>query len=326
MKFLREQFHARVSGTIPREYPSLGKEFRTKFGKLKLTSSCKTQCKLEYLTNLIKAMIIEDSDFIGVNENRAAEFTQHFIRVVPEISSEFTNPKSVALKAEFSNEISILATPIDDPVYIHLHEKYSGAILYDFETRSSSKLFRIVAIQFVRSYTATRVHCWEATCEPVLRNSATARYSVPKDLTVAGSNVTMKHALQGYALAEYRAGTDAEPTYLPWVDQYIHHFQTRIEYNKDLPSYTSGDLPSSTEKDLPSSTDKDLPSTTEKDLPSSRRKDLPSSPRKDLPSSPRKDLPSSRRKDLPSSRRKDLPSSARKSSRQPQRRMESSNW
>jgi hypothetical protein len=275
MKFLREQFHARVSGSITREYPSIGKEFRTKYGKLKLTSSCKTQCKLEYLTNLIKAMIVEDSDFIGINGNKVAEFTQNFIRVVPEISSEFTNPKSVAMKAEFSSEISVLATPIDDPVYILLHEKYSGAILYDFETRSSSKLFRIVAIQFVRSYTATRVHCWEATCEPVFRNSATGMYSVPKDATVAGSNVTMKHALQGYALAEYRAGTDEEPTYLPWVDQYIHHFQTRIQYNKDLPSLSHKDLPSYTSEDLPSSS-QDLPSYHLKDLPSNTKKDLPS--------------------------------------------------
>ncbi len=30
--FLREQYHARVSGETPRTYPSLGPEFRSKFG------------------------------------------------------------------------------------------------------------------------------------------------------------------------------------------------------------------------------------------------------------------------------------------------------
>jgi hypothetical protein len=101
-------------------------------------------------------------------------------------------------------------------------------------------------------------------------------YSVPKDATVTGSNVTMKHALQGYALAEYRAGMDKEPTYLPWVDQYIHHFQTRIQYNKDLPSLSHKDLPSLAQRDLPSFNEKDLPSYTAGDLPSYTQKDLPS--------------------------------------------------
>jgi hypothetical protein len=65
----------------------------------------------------------------------------------------------------------------------------------------------------------------------------------------------MKHALQGYALAEYRAGTEAEPTYLPWVDQYISHFRECIQ-----PKYASLflDSPAATGKDLPSSTGKDL--------------------------------------------------------------------
>ncbi len=105
-------------------------------------------------------MIVEDCDLIGVNENRMPQLTQHFIRVVPEISSEFTNPKSQHLKAEFGQQIAELSAPIDDPMYVELHGKYFMAILFDFETRSSSKLFRIVAIQFVRSF-------WEATCEPV---------------------------------------------------------------------------------------------------------------------------------------------------------------
>ncbi len=37
--FLRDQFHARVSGETPRLYPGIGPEYRSKFGKLKLTPS-----------------------------------------------------------------------------------------------------------------------------------------------------------------------------------------------------------------------------------------------------------------------------------------------
>ena len=271
IKFLKDQFHARVSGATPRNYPSLGKEFRSKFGKLKLTSGIPKQCNLEYLTALIKAMIVEDSDLIGVNENRMPQFTEHFIRVVPEISPEFTNAKALHFKTEFAQEIAEKTAPTDDPMYVELHGKYIGAILFDHETRSSSKLFRIVAIQFVRSYTSSRFDCWEATCEPVYRNSATGHFIVPLDAKVDGSNVTMKHALQGYALAEYPAGPDGPTTYLPWVDQYIDHFKNVV-----LPKYASLFLDSPPiEEDSPSS-NKDLPSYHQKDLPSNTKKDLPS--------------------------------------------------
>jgi hypothetical protein len=111
----------------------------------------------------------------------------------------------------------------------HLPQQYIGKILYDYETRASTKLFRIVSIQFIRSYTATRHSCWEATCEPVVRDPATGNFVVPNDVQVTGSNVTLTHALQGYCLAEYTNGIDAEPTYLPWVEMYVHHFKNVIE-------------------------------------------------------------------------------------------------
>ncbi len=47
-------------------------------------------------------------------------------------------------------------------------------------------------------------------------------------------------------VAEYANGIDAEPTYLPWVDQYISYFDNSI-----LPKFSVEDLPSL--KDLPSS-------------------------------------------------------------------------
>ena len=183
---------------------------------------------------------------------------EQFIRVLPILSLEFYNPKAENLKAEFAEQISALATPIDDPVYVVLHAKYVNQILYDFETRASSKLFRVAAIQFVRSYSSSRFSCWEATCEPVFRDAANGNFHVPSEVQVPGSQVTLTHALQGYCVAEYANGIDAEPTFLPWVDQYICYFRNTI-----LPKYSVEN--SSSSKDLPPL--QNLPSST-KDLPS----------------------------------------------------------
>jgi hypothetical protein len=88
----------------------------------------------------------------------------------------------------------------------------------------------------------------------VYRDAMTGSFHVPSEKQVPGSHVTLTHALVGYCVAEYVNGIEAEPTYLPWVDQYISYFDTSI-----LPKYSKEDLPSS--KDLPSST-MDLPSHT----------------------------------------------------------------
>ena len=69
---------------------------------------------------------------------------------------------------------------------------------------------------------------------------STGQYTVPQEAKVEGSTVTLKQSLQGYALAEYPAGTNEPPTYLPWVDEYIQHFRTQIE-----PKYPSLFLESS---------------------------------------------------------------------------------
>jgi hypothetical protein len=119
--------------------------------------------------------------------------------------------------------------------------------LYDYETRATAKLFCIVSIQFIRSYTASRLSCWEATCEPVVRDPVTGNFRVPKDVQVTGSNVTLTHALQGYCLAEYTNGLDAEPTYLPWVQMYVDHFRNVIE-----PKFPSIMLYTAPAVDLPS--------------------------------------------------------------------------
>jgi hypothetical protein len=253
---LREQFHARISGATPRQYPGIGKEFRSKHGKLKMTPSDGTTCKEAYLKALITAMIKEDGDVLG-NHNAMPQFTENYIRVLPTLSNEYTNPVASELKGEFAKQIAEIVTPQDDPVYIELEGQYVGQILYDFETRSNAKLFRVASIQFVRSFTAGRHSCWEATCEPVVRDPATGHFRVPQDVQVPGSKVTLTHALQGYCLAEYPNGLDADPSYLPWVQQYVDHFRQVI-----LPKYPSIFLDSQSNKDLPSSeATKDLQST-----------------------------------------------------------------
>ena len=233
LHFLKEQFHARVSGETPRVYPGIGAEFRSKFGKLKLTPNDASTSKEAYLLALIKAMIEEDNDVL-CDQHYMPKFTEHYIRVLPTLSSEFTNPIASEMKAEFSKQIAESAAPQDDPVYVELHGQYIGKILFDYETRANAKLFRITAIQFNRSLTAARHSCWEATCEPVVRDPATGDFHVPIAMKVPDSNVTLTHALQGYALAEYPNGIEAEPTYLPWVQQYVDHFRNVI-----LPKYPS---------------------------------------------------------------------------------------
>ena len=171
---------------------------------------------------------LEDNFTLGVNEN-CTSFKQDYIRVLPSIAPDFTNPKAIALKRDFSNIVAELAQPQDDPMYVLLHTKYCGLILFDNETRASHKLFRISAIQFVRSYSKSRHTCWEATCEPVFFCTATGAFVVPVENRVEGSSVIQATALVGYALTEYPEGTEGEPVHLPWVDNYIAHFQNVVE-------------------------------------------------------------------------------------------------
>ena len=72
--FLKEQFHARVSGDEPRVYTSLGPEFRTKHGKLRLTAQNKNMTEVAYLTSLLNAMMEEDGDAIGLNANKGEQY------------------------------------------------------------------------------------------------------------------------------------------------------------------------------------------------------------------------------------------------------------
>jgi hypothetical protein len=241
LTFLKDQVYARISGEHQRLYPNLGPEYRKLGGKLRVSSKSKTQSDEDYLMLLVAAMIKEDSNTFGVNENASASSKQDYIRALPSIAPKFTNPKAKALKCEFANTIADLAQPQDDPMYVLLHNKYYGSILYDNETRASHKLFRVSAIQFVRSYSKSRHTCWEATCEPVFLCTATGTYVVPEDKRVEGSNVLQAAALVGYALTEYPEGMEGEPAHLPWVDNYIAHFQNVVQ-----PTCSLASLPATT--------------------------------------------------------------------------------
>jgi hypothetical protein len=54
-------------------------------------------------------MLKEDSDIFGVNNINGISSTQDYIRALPTISLEFTNPKAIAWKAKFSATIEQLA-------------------------------------------------------------------------------------------------------------------------------------------------------------------------------------------------------------------------
>ena len=181
-------------------------------------------------------MIGEDNQSVGVNNTLVPGLSQEYIRVLPTLAPDFTNPKAIAYKLEFGETVAELAQPQDDPVYVELHAKYLGALLYDNETRASHKLVRIASIQFVRSFSKNRHTCWEATCEPVFYCSASGAYLVPQDKKVEGSNVIIATALVGYALTEYPSGMEGEPAYLPWVDNYIAFFKNVVEPSCSLAS------------------------------------------------------------------------------------------
>jgi hypothetical protein len=174
-------------------------------------------------------MVHEDNLTCGINDGLGSFASQEYIRALPSIANDFTNPIASAFKLEYSNLIAKLATPVDDPVFIELQAKYYGAILFDNETRASQKLFRIAAIQFVRSYSSNRHSCWEATCEPVYRDSTSGEFLVHGDHKVPGSDVLQATALQGYALTEYPDGMDKEGVQLPWVDNYIAYFKQLVK-------------------------------------------------------------------------------------------------
>ena len=229
ISFLRDQIYARISGDQQRLYPNLGLEWRKAGGKIRISAPSKDQSQEDYLMKLVQAMIHEDSSACGINNGQTTSATQNFIRALPSIAEEYTNPKAIAYKMEFSKTIATLATPLDDPYLVELQNKYIGAILFDNETRASQKLYRIAAIQFVRSFSANRHSCWEATCEPVYRDSSSGLFVVSVEHKVNGSNVLLATALQGYALTEFPEGMDMDGVDLPWVDNYIAYFKHVVE-------------------------------------------------------------------------------------------------
>ena len=257
--FLKKQFDARVLGDLKRTYDSIGLEYRKRGGGLRKCPENKKE-ELPYLTKLVKMMIAEDQDTLGLNSMTLPSSSFEYIRFLPTISAEFANPKVKEMKDKFEAEVAEQSAPIDDPVYVDLAGKYMGAILYDYETRASWKLYRITSIQFVKSFALQRPSCWEATCKPVYRDAATGHFLVPADQRVANSKIIKTTALQGYALAEYREGLGNAPNHLPWVEQYIAHFRNVI-----LPRYSSLFGP----EDCPSF------NGTNKEAPTSRRQKRP---------------------------------------------------
>jgi hypothetical protein len=254
VSYLKDQVYARIAGEHPRLYPALGLEWRKAGGKICLSASSSHQSDEDYLTKLVAAMINEDTVGYGINESMSTSASQDYIRILPSISEDFTNPKVKVYKHEFAQHIAELATPVDDPIYIELHSKYYGAILYDNETRARQKIFRIAGIQFVRSFAKNRPSCWEATCEPVFRDAASSTIVVPQEHKVEGSNVLLATALQGYALTEFPEDLEEPGVHLPWVDQYIYcslqeccrtHLRRNSRFAHRRPKYPTTAVPGS---------------------------------------------------------------------------------
>jgi hypothetical protein len=134
-------------------------------------------------------MIKEDQDTLGLNSGTIPLSSFEYIRFLATISAEYSNPKVKQMKEKYEAEVAQLSAPVDDPVYIDLAGKFTGAILFDFETRASWKLYRVSAIQFIRSYSSHRASYWKATCELVYRDAESRHYLVPADQRVEDSKI-----------------------------------------------------------------------------------------------------------------------------------------
>jgi hypothetical protein len=92
INFLKEQFDARINCEVPRSYKTIGSAYRKRGGGLRKCPEDKTQ-ELIYLSTLIKLMIVEDQDTLGLNDFPLPSSTFEYIRFLPTISAEFANPK-----------------------------------------------------------------------------------------------------------------------------------------------------------------------------------------------------------------------------------------
>jgi hypothetical protein len=92
INFLKEQFDARVNCEVPRSYKTIGSAYRKRGGGLRKCPEDTTQ-ELIYLTALIKLMIVEDQDTLGLNDFSLPSSSFEYIRFLPTISTVFANPK-----------------------------------------------------------------------------------------------------------------------------------------------------------------------------------------------------------------------------------------
>jgi hypothetical protein len=94
--FLKNQFDARVEGDLKRTYTTLGEEYRKRGGALRKGPADKKD-ELGYLIKLVKLMIAEDQDTLGMNSMAVPSSSFEYIRFLPTISAQFANPKGKPL-------------------------------------------------------------------------------------------------------------------------------------------------------------------------------------------------------------------------------------
>jgi hypothetical protein len=92
ISFLKEQVNARVVGDLKHVYSTIGSRFRKRGGGFRMCPVDKKQ-ELEYLTELVTQMINEDQDTLGLNAVAIPTSSFEYIRFLPTISAEFSNPK-----------------------------------------------------------------------------------------------------------------------------------------------------------------------------------------------------------------------------------------
>jgi hypothetical protein len=165
------------------------------------------------------------------------------VRLNPIISSASTDPISIRAKENQDAEVGLKATQMDDPWLVTLDREYVNKLCFLHDISIWHKLYRIFRIAYWPS-TKTRYVSWEGTMEPVHEHPDGTLYRLDEDVVRLSNGTTMTRAnkLNGYILAEYIDGDDAEPTRSDCVDRYAFNAieKHRAYLLKTRPPHTLG--------------------------------------------------------------------------------------
>jgi len=184
---------------------------------LKMSSNDASKSDVDNLTELVELMIKHDRR-VKQKPKKGTQPSVKVMRELPIISLAHTDPTSLRLKKELHDKRVAAATPVDDPLYVELANKYLGLLFYDYET--DKRTYRIDSISYIQNEKNTNPPAWVATSVEVFRGADGDWAPASKNVVVdsQGGVVVKRKAYEEYALVEL---PDSEnPLRRLWVDQH----------------------------------------------------------------------------------------------------------